>query len=153
MKKHLILSKVVKSVEVGNWDLSILLCILYARVFQGNKLVHYFHFCITIFHVHTRDTVFLQCRWIEDCKTEKKKKRLQNSEEFFFLLKFFLKHYIGIQLINNIVIISDRQQTDSAIYIHLFILSPSHLDSHLDCHITLSRIPSAIHWVLVGYPL
>ena len=141
MKKYLILSKVVRSVKEGTWDFNILLCILYARMFQMNKLVRYFHFCITVFH-HPHQGYSVSLVQVD--------RRLQNSEEFFFLLKFFFKLYIGIQLINNVVIVSDRQQTDSATYIHLLILSPSTLYSHLDCHVTLSRIPSAIQWVLSG---
>ena len=42
--------------------------------------------------------------------------------------------------------VSGEQLRDSAIHIHVSILP-----SHRGCHITLSRVPCAIPWVLVGY--
>ena len=42
--------------------------------------------------------------------------------------------------------VSGEQQRDSVIHIHVSILP-----SHRGCHITLSRVPCAIPWVLVGY--
>ena len=49
---------------------------------------------------------------------------------------------IGVQLINNAVIISGGEQKDSAIYIHVSILSQA--PPHPGCHITLRRVPCAI---------
>ena len=46
------------------------------------------------------------------------------------------------QLTSNIVIVSDEQQRDSAICIH--VPFSSKLPSHPGCHITLSRVPCAI---------
>ena len=59
---------------------------------------------------------------------------------FYFLKKLFI--FIGVWLVNNVVIVSSGQQSDSAICIHVFI-SPK-LPSHPSCHITLSKFPWAI---------
>ena len=71
---------------------------------------------------------------------------------FYFVLKILF--CIGIQLVNNVVIVSGGQQGNSAIHIQVYLstypLSPR-LPSHPGCHITLSRVPCAIREVLVGY--
>ena len=56
---------------------------------------------------------------------------------FFFLTIYFVLK--NSQLTNNIVIVSGKQQRDSAIQIHESI-SPK-LPSHLGCKMTLSGIP------------
>ena len=59
------------------------------------------------------------------------------------------------QLNNNdsrlATIVSAEQQRDSAIRIQISIL-PCKLPSHPGCHIMLSRVLCAVHYVLVGYP-
>ena len=44
------------------------------------------------------------------------------KESFFFFLIFEHLFYIGVQPINNVVIVSGGQQRDSAIHIHVSIL-------------------------------
>ena len=46
----------------------------------------------------------------------------------------------------NVVIVSGKQQRDSGIHIHVSI-SPK-LPSHPGCHITWSRVPLAVQWIL-----
>ena len=66
-----------------------------------------------------------------------------------FLKKFFI--YIGIQLINNVVIVSGVQQKLIQLYkcMCLFFFK---FFSHLGCYIILSRVSCAIQQVLVGCP-
>ena len=47
---------------------------------------------------------------------------------------------IGVQLINNVVIVSGGQQRDSAIHIYMYSFSPK-LSSHPGCHITVNKVP------------
>ena len=48
---------------------------------------------------------------------------------FFFFLSFLF--YIGVKLINNVVILSGEQQRDTAIHTHVSILPPTPLPSRL----------------------
>ena len=66
----------------------------------------------------------------------------------FFLLKKNFLFCIGVQLINN-VIVSGEQQGDSAKHVLVSILPQT--PSHPGCHITLSRVPSAMRQVFAGY--
>ena len=55
-------------------------------------------------------------------------------------------------MINNVVLVSDVQQSESVIYIYIYIYT--HLLSfvfppHLGHHRALSRVSSAIEWVLI----
>ena len=68
-----------------------------------------------------------------------------SSVLLFFYFKLFC---IGLQPINNVVVVSGEQQRDSAICIH----SPPKPFSDPGWHITLSRSPCAIQQVFVGYP-
>ena len=68
---------------------------------------------------------------------------------YFLLLLNFL-FCIGIQQISNVVKVSGGLHRDSAIDIHLSILTQTPLLS--SCHMALSRVPCAIQWILVGYP-
>ena len=52
---------------------------------------------------------------------------------------------------NNVVIVSDEQLRDSSMHIHVYPFSPK-APSHPGCHITLSRISSAMRYILFGYP-
>ena len=67
-------------------------------------------------------------------------------------LSFFFNFLFGIrvQLINNVVIISDEQRRDSAIYIHVSILLQTPLPSSLPQNIEKSPM---CYTVGVGYPL
>ena len=47
---------------------------------------------------------------------------------------------------NSVVIVSDVQGRDSAIHMHVFVLSE--LLSHPGCHITLSRVPCSGLFIL-----
>ena len=49
---------------------------------------------------------------------------------FYFKKKNFL-FYIGVWLVNNVVIVSSGQQSDSAICIHVFIFPQTPLPSRL----------------------
>ena len=63
----------------------------------------------------------------------------------WFFLFLFLKNFlfcIGIESINNAVVVSSKQQRDLIIHIHVSILPE--LLSHPGCHITLSRVPCAL---------
>ena len=65
--------------------------------------------------------------------------------------------YNGVQLINNIVIVSDIQWSDSAINkytcIHSPLISlPSRLPHNIEFSIILNRVPCAMQQVLVAYP-
>ena len=62
----------------------------------------------------------------------------------FFLFKKF-SFYIGVQLINNIVIVSGGQQTDSAIYVHVSILPLTPLPSSLPHNIEQSFCSSLVN--------
>ena len=57
---------------------------------------------------------------------------------FFFLLNFLF--YIGVQLINNVVIVSGRLQKDLAIHMHLSILPQTPLPSRLPHNIEQSSL-------------
>ena len=66
----------------------------------------------------------------------------------FFFKKLF---HIGVWPISSVVTASDAQLSDSAIHIiYLSILAQTPLPS--GCYVTLSRVPSALQWVFVGYP-
>ena len=54
---------------------------------------------------------------------------------FVFLLNFLF--CIGVQPVNNVVMVSGEQRRDSAIHTHVCILPQ--LPSHPGCHVTLSR--------------
>ena len=56
---------------------------------------------------------------------------------FVFLLNFLF--CIGVQPVNNVVMVSGEQRRDSAIHTHVCILPQ--LPSHPGCHVTLSRVP------------
>ena len=61
-----------------------------------------------------------------------------------FVCFFDFSFYIGVYLINNVVIVSGGQQRDSIQpYMYMYPFSPKLL-SHPGCHITLSRVPCAI---------
>ena len=60
------------------------------------------------------------------------------SFHFVFFLNFLF--YIGVQLINNVVIVSDAQQSNSAIHIHVSILPQTPLPSRLPHNIEQSSL-------------
>ena len=62
--------------------------------------------------------------------------------QFYFLNFLFC---IGVQLVENIVIVSGGQQRDSAIFL-------PHSPLPYSLHVTLSRVPRAIQKLLLGYP-
>ena len=64
----------------------------------------------------------------------------------FYLLNFLF--CIAVQLINNVVIVSDEQQRDSAINIHVSILPQTPLPSRLPHN--MNRVPYTVQYVLVG---
>ena len=63
--------------------------------------------------------------------------RLDKEGHFIFFFSFIF--YIGVWLINNVEIVSDGQQSDSSVHIHVSF-SPK-LPSHSGLHITLKRAP------------
>ena len=79
---------------------------------------------------------------------------LQNDLIHFFLFLLYMGvylplifYYIGIQLINNVVVVSGLQQSES-IYMFPFFFKIFSQSSH---HITLNRVSYAIQEVLVGH--
>ena len=68
---------------------------------------------------------------------------------FFQTLNFLL--CIGVQRINNAVVVSGEQEREPAIHVHVSILSSHPLLPHPGQHITLSTVRWAIQWVF-GYP-
>ena len=62
---------------------------------------------------------------------------LLGTTHLFIYFESFLFH-IGVQLINNVVILSGGQQRDSIIHTHVPILPK--LPSHPGFHMTLSRV-------------
>ena len=61
----------------------------------------------------------------------------------------FLKSFvfcIGVQLINNAVIVSGGQQRDSAIHIHVFILPQTPLPSRLPHNIKQNLFNECVHF-------
>ena len=62
---------------------------------------------------------------------------LVGTTHLFIYFESFLFH-IGVQLINNVVILSGGQQRDSIIHTHVPILPK--LPSHPGFHMTLSRV-------------
>ena len=65
-------------------------------------------------------------------------------------IHFSFLFYTRVQPINNVVIISGAQQSDSALHIHVSILLQIPLSSRLPYYI--GRVPCAIQYVFVGYP-
>ena len=63
---------------------------------------------------------------------------------------FFFLFHTGVRLINNVVFILGIQQSDSVLYIYMYLLVFKFF-SHLAYYRVLSRVPCAIQWVLVGY--
>ena len=57
--------------------------------------------------------------------------------------------YIGVELINNVSLVSGVQQSDSVIHIHVSILFQ--FFSPFRYYRVFSRVPCAIQQVLVGY--
>ena len=66
---------------------------------------------------------------------------------------FFLKTYIGVQLIYNVVLVSTLQHTDSVIYIYIYTyIYPLFFRFSYRCHCrALNRVPCAIQKVLISY--
>ena len=63
--------------------------------------------------------MYVYLRWQRVCVFLKKKE----SGSFLVFIYFFnFLFYIGIQLINDVVLVSGIQQSDSVIHIHVFIL-------------------------------
>ena len=54
-------------------------------------------------------------------------------------------------MINNVMLVSGIQQSDSVIHIHIYIFFFFEFFSHLGYYQILSRVPHAIQEVLVGY--
>ena len=54
------------------------------------------------------------------------------SQIFLFLNFFYFSFYIGVQLINNVVLVSGVQQSDSVIYTHVSILFPIRLLQNIE---------------------
>ena len=63
---------------------------------------------------------------------------------FDFTQHYFLKIFIGVQLIYNIVLILGAQQSE---YVHSFL----RFFSHIGHYRVLSRVPCAIQQVLISY--
>ena len=61
---------------------------------------------------------------------------MRNNFIFFKTFKF----YVGIQLINNVVIVLGEQQRDSAIHIHASVLSQTPLSSRLPHNVEQSSL-------------
>ena len=61
---------------------------------------------------------------------------------FFFTFCFSLIFYFILQLINNVVLVSGVQLSDSVIHIHIYILFQ--ILSHIGYYRVLSRVPCAI---------
>ena len=57
---------------------------------------------------------------------------------------------VGAHPINNVVVVSGGQRRDSATHTHVSILPK--LPSYPGWHLTLSRVPCAIQYALVGNP-
>ena len=58
-------------------------------------------------------------------------------------------------MIKNVMIVSDEQQRDSAIHIYTYTFTYTHSSYPQNlfppgCHISLSRVPCATQYVLVG---
>lgn len=66
--------------------------------------------------------------------------------EGFFLFVFYLLFYLGVELINNAVIVSGGQQRDSAKHTHVSILPQSPLPSQLP----QNTEQSSLCYILVG---
>ena len=64
------------------------------------------------------------------------------SHPVFFFFTFLF--YIGVQLINNVEIISGGQQSDSAIHIHVSVLPQTPLPSRLPHNIEQSSLCSTV---------
>ena len=79
--------------------------------------------------------------------------KTERRQLFFFLggngqySNLYFLFYVGIQLVYNVVLVSSVQQSESVICI--FILF--RLLSRIDYYIILSRIPCAVHQVLVDF--
>ena len=58
--------------------------------------------------------------------------------------------FIGVSLLFNVVLLSTVQQNESAIHIHISLLSFG-LPPHSGCHSPLSRVPYTIQYVLIIY--
>ena len=81
--------------------------------------------------VHINDSLFwLEIAKLAVCRTTDSKPQVNLTQEnkFFFLNFLFC---IGVLLMNNAVIVSDEQQRDSAIHIHVSILPQTLLPSRL----------------------
>ena len=69
---------------------------------------------------------------------------------FIFIFLFFkLLFYIGIYLVNNVVLIFAVQQSDSVIHMYTFFFI---FFSIMVYHRILNIFPCAIQWDLVVYP-
>ena len=66
-----------------------------------------------------------------------------------FQLDVFILFYIGAQLINNAVLVSGLQQSDSVVHIHESILSQ--IFFHLGYYRILCRAACAIQQIIVDY--
>ena len=67
---------------------------------------------------------------------------------YFFNFLFF----IGVWLINNVVIVSSEQPRDSAVHTHVSILPPNPLPSRLphstELYLHHIVLPAKLHWCL-----
>ena len=47
---------------------------------------------------------------------------MYNEAKFYFIIFFNFLFYIGVELINNVVLVSGIQESDSVIHIHVSLL-------------------------------
>ena len=71
--------------------------------------------------------------------------KLMCLEQLLFFFKIFIE-----MLINNVVLVSGVQQSDSVIHIHLYLFF-FRFFSIIGCYKILSIVPCAIQQVLIGY--